>query len=397
VTGLDLVRLQLLVAEGEPLPFDAPPPVTGHAIEVRLYAEDAGHDWRPSTGTLRRFDLPHDESFVPLRRPGIRLDSAAENGSVVSAHYDPMLAKVIAWAPSRAEAARALADTLRRARLHGVTTNRDLLVRVLRDREFLAGGTDTAYLGRHPEVFAAWPETVEERCIVALAAALAGSVHTTAPWRALPSGWRNVVSAPQRVAFTAPWGPVEVTYRLDRSGALAQWSVDGSSGPVTLVQRSLDRVVLESQAPGASQRSLRSEERTGGAGTSGPVGVRRSFDIDAAPGVTYVDTAGGGVALIPVPRFLDSTVEEQAGSLLAPMPGTVGRVLVAAGAVVEAGDALVTIEAMKMEHTVRAPEAGTVAAILVAAGDQVEPGAPLAVLQPSNELHARHHPAAREE
>jgi propionyl-CoA carboxylase alpha chain len=356
VTGLDLVRLQLMVAEGEALPFDTPPPVQGHAIEVRLYAEDPGQDWLPATGTLHRFTVPHAATFDLLPRPGTRLDSAVADGSTISAHYDSMLAKIIAWSPDRAQAARALATTLRRAHLHGVTTNRDLLVRVLRDPEFLSGQTDTAYLERRPEVFLALLDTVDDQRLAALAAALAGSVDPAAPWRALPSGWRNVASGPQRVSFTAPSGVVEVSYRLDRSGQLAEWSVDGQTQPVTLLHRDPGTVVLE------------------------VAGVRHAFDINRTASASYVDSARGSVALGHLPSFPESIVESHPGSLLAPMPGTVGRVLVAPGAVVAAGDPLLTIEAMKMEHIVRAPEAGVVAEIRVRPGDQTEPGTPLAVL-----------------
>ena len=182
VTRLDLVRLQILVADGEPLPFSESPPMSGHAIEVRLYAEEPAHDWRPSTGTLHRFEMPHTVQFGAMSgdRAAVRLDSAVTHGSVVSPYYDPMLAKVIAWAPTRPEAARSLASALTRSQLHGVATNRDLLVRVLSDNEFGAGGTDTAYLGRHPEVFAPLVDTVDEQRLVCLAAALAGSAATGA-------------------------------------------------------------------------------------------------------------------------------------------------------------------------------------------------------------------------
>jgi propionyl-CoA carboxylase alpha chain len=361
VTGLDLVRLQLEIAEGEPLPFSEPPPVRGHAIEVRLYAEEPAHDWRPSVGTLHRFDIPHRTSFAPVPEAGIRLDSAVIDGSVVSPHYDPMLAKVVAWAPTRAQAARLLDASLVRARLHGVVTNRDLLVRVLRDPEFLAGGTDTAFLDRHPEVRAGLLSTVDlERA--ALAAALVAGVDEQAPWRALPAGWRNVVVFPQHARFAGSEGTVEVAYRLDRTGALAFWSVDGSPGePTVLLRRAANEVVLE------------------------VAGVRRMFTVNRAAGVSYVDFETGSAALVEVPRFAPATTQHAAGSLLAPMPGSVGRIEVAVGDVVKSGDLLLTLEAMKMEHTVRAPEAGVVTELRVRAGEQVEPGTLLAVITAESE------------
>jgi acyl-CoA carboxylase subunit alpha len=285
------------------------------------------------------------------------------DGAVVSPHYDPMLAKVIAWAPTRAQAARMLDAALVRARLHGVVTNRDLLARILRDAEFLAGGADTAFLDRHPEVRTALLSTVDVQ-YAALAAALAATVDERAPWRALPSGWRNVVSAPQHARFAGPEGEVDVAYRLDRTGALAFWSVgDVPGAPAVLLRRVPDEVVLEVD------------------------GVRRRFAVNRAAGVCYVDCDSGSAALVEIPRFAPSTVEHAVGSLLAPMPGAVGRVSVSVGDTVKAGDALLTIEAMKMEHAVRAPEAGLVTELRVRAGQQVEPGTLLAVVTAEAERH----------
>jgi propionyl-CoA carboxylase alpha chain len=339
VTGLDLVRLQLLVAAGEPLPFTEPPSARGHAIEVRLYAEDPGHDWRPATGTLHRFSFDDN----------VRVDSAVEDGSAVSVYYDPMLAKVIAHAPTRSEAARVLARSLAGAELHGVVTNRDLLIRVLGEPEFLAGGTDTAYLERHPEVFEPRLSTADQRARAGLAAALASTVDDRAPAGALPSGWRNVRSAPQQVSYTAPWGALDVEYVLDRSGALVDEQI-------RLVQRSPARVVLEVD------------------------GVRHTYRVHRVAGVSYVDHVDGSVALTEVPRFAPPTVERAPGSLLAPMPGAVGRVAVTLGQTVAAGDLLLTLEAMKMEHAVLAPDDGVVSELPVTPGTQVEPGTVLAVV-----------------
>jgi propionyl-CoA carboxylase alpha chain len=168
ITGLDLVALQLLVAEGKPLPTAVSAiMMNGHAIEVRLYAEDVAVGFRPASGTLNRFAFP--------RLPGIRVDAGVADGSVVSVHYDPMLAKIIAHGSTREQAARRLARALTEARLHGVTTNRDLLTGILREPEFLAGATDTGYLTRHdPAVLARSATAPGARQLHALAAALAG-------------------------------------------------------------------------------------------------------------------------------------------------------------------------------------------------------------------------------
>ncbi|WP_231985162.1 acetyl/propionyl/methylcrotonyl-CoA carboxylase subunit alpha, partial [Mycobacterium sp. E796] len=149
-TGLDLVELQLDVAAGGRLPAD-PPAAQGYSIEARLYAEDPAHGWQPQAGPVHTIDVPAVRAeFGALgHRTGIRLDSGIVDGSVVSIHYDPMLAKVISYAPTRRQAALVLADALARARLHGVRTNRELLVNVLRHPAFLDGATDTAFFDTH--------------------------------------------------------------------------------------------------------------------------------------------------------------------------------------------------------------------------------------------------------
>ncbi|MEU8186455.1 acetyl/propionyl/methylcrotonyl-CoA carboxylase subunit alpha [Micromonospora carbonacea] len=355
VTGLDLVRLQLLVAEGQPLPLAATPPPDGHAIEVRLCAEDPAHDHRPATGVLHRFAVPQVAGeFAPTR--GLRLDSGVADGSTVGVHYDSMLAKLVAWAPTRAEATRLLAGALARAELHGVTTNRDLLVRVLRSPAFAAAEVDTGFLDRHPDVFAPLLPA-DELPLAALAAALASAAarRAAAPVLAgLPSGWRNVPSFPQFTRYAGPDGDeIEVRYRLDRTGALADHSV---SSAVTLVQAAPDRVVLDVD------------------------GVRRAYAVHRVGSQVFVDGPDGAASLTELPRFPLPTAELAAGSLLAPLPGAVARVHVEVGQRVAAGDLLLTLEAMKLEHPVLAPADGVVAELPVPAGGQVDTGAVLAVV-----------------
>jgi propionyl-CoA carboxylase alpha chain len=354
VYGLDLVRLQLTVASGEPLPFggtgpkDAgPPPMRGHAVEARLYAEDPAAGWRPSTGLLHRFDVPASAAFRPLDTPGVRVDAGVEDGSAVGVHYDPMLAKVVAWAPTRSEAVRLLASTLSRARLHGPTTNRDLLVRILRDPRFLAGTADTGFLDAHPELLS----TVDDMALPALAAALASAAARA--HRVAPSGWRNVPSAPQVVTYQGPAGPVEVRYRFDRRGALAE-----STPAAVLVSADPGTVVLEVD------------------------GVRQAFAVSRVGDVSYVDGPSGSHALTEAPRFPLPVPDLPAGSLVAPLPATVGRVLVEPGRRVAAGELLLTLEAMKLEHPVHAPDSGVVTELPVRAGSAVDTGTVLAVITP---------------
>ncbi|SCF23427.1 biotin carboxylase N-terminal domain-containing protein [Micromonospora saelicesensis] len=369
--GLDLVRMQLLVAEGAPLPAQHHYPATrGYAIEVRLCAEEPAQGWRPATGTLHRFDVPGvDREFGWIQRAGLRLDSGVVAGSVVGVHYDSLLAKLIAVAPTRTEAARALAGALARAELHGVATNRDLLVRVLRSPEFAAAEIDTGFLDRHPEVFTPLLPA-DQVPLTALAAALAGAAHrrATAPvLGGLPSGWRNVPAVPQVSRFTGPDGDeIEIRYRLDRTGRLADWSstsaaeesAERPTAPtVALVEATPDRVVLDVD------------------------GVRRAYRVHRVGSAVFVDGPDGAASLAELPRLPLPTAAVAAGSLLAPLPGAVTRVHVQVGQRVAAGDPLLTLEAMKLEHPVLAPIDGVVAELPVPIGGQVQTGAVLAVIE----------------
>jgi propionyl-CoA carboxylase alpha chain len=292
--------------------------------------------------------------------PGLRVDAGVADGSEVSVHYDPMLAKLIAWGETRAEAAAKLAAALARARIHGVTTNRDLLVRILRHPEFLAGETDTHFLERNrPEVLGAPLLDAGGERLHALAAALAlqAERRASAPvLAALPSGWRNVPSADQEQAFERRGERVVVRYRFAREGLRAR--VDGEPVPAPRLHAAAsDAIDLEA------------------------AGVRRRYEISHAAERVFVDSALGASALRVPPRFPEPEAELAAGSLVAPMPGLVKQVCVAVGDRVAKGEALVVLEAMKMEQVIRAPRAGRVVALSARAGQQVEAGLVLAVIE----------------
>jgi len=372
VFGLDLVRLQLLIAEGAPLPMTGPPPMRGHAMEVRLCAEDPAYAWLPSTGTLHRFAVPEVASeFRPLIQPGLRLESGVEDGAVIGVHYDPMLAKLVAWAPSRVEAARLLAGTLARAHIHGVVTNRDLLVRVLRNPAFLDGGIDTGFLDRHPEVFAPLVSAMDTGKLSCLAAALASAAARRGPF---PAGWRNVPALTQVVGYDGPSGSVEVGYRFDRRGALAAWSVraalaDRAGIPGARDSGGDDQPLVAVVAAEPDRVSLDVN------------GVRMDFAVHRVADVSYVDSPDGLVTLAELPRF-PLPVAPTDGSLVAPLPGMVRRIMVVPGQRVAAGDLLLVLDAMTLEHPVHAPGAGIVTDLPVPAGGQVQTGTVLAVISP---------------
>lgn len=288
--------------------------------------------------------------------PGLRLDTGYTDGDTIGVHYDPMLAKVVAHAPTRTEAVRLLARALERARIHGPVTNRELLVRSLRHPDFLAARLDTGFYDRHLDALTPAPDEAESRR-AALAAALADAAarqHAPGPGPARFGAWRNISSQPRTKRYRAePDGTEhEAAYRTTRTGPVPE------TGERVIAARP-GRVTLE----------------TGG--------ITRHFDIAVHGVKAYVDTATGSYTLTALPRFTDPTDRTEPGSLLAPMPGTVVRVAdgLTEGSSVEAGQPLIWLEAMKMEHRILAPAAGTLTALHAAPGRQVEVGALLAVVQ----------------
>ncbi|HEU4361586.1 MAG TPA: biotin/lipoyl-containing protein, partial [Mycobacterium sp.] len=353
-TGCDLVELQLVVADGAMLDTE-PPAAHGHSIEARLYAENPARGWQPQAGTVHRIDIPAvTAQFHSLcQHTGVRLDSGVIDGSIVSIYYDPMLAKVISYAPTRSQAAAVLARALTRARLHGLRTNRDLLVNVLRHPAFLDGATDTAFFDTHGLTVLSAPlaDAAAVR-LSAIAAALADAAHnraTAAVMRSIPGGWRNLPSGFQVKSYLDDSGTEQhIEYRFTRSGLEI-------SDDVHLVSSAPDAVVLAD-------------------GT----GVAVSFAVARYGDDVYVDSPRGPVHLAALPRFPEPGSAVEQGSLLAPMPGNVIRLGADVGDPVAAGQPLIWLEAMKMEHTISAPTDGVLTQLNVKPGEQVEVGTVLA-------------------
>ena len=321
-------------------------------------ARDRGQDLRggpagrlrPAAGVLHRFAVPG--------LPGVRTDAGVADGSVVGVHYDSMLAKVIAHGPTRDAARRRLARALAEAQLHGVTTNRDLLVAVLREADFAAGRIDTGYLSGHPALLDAGRLGGLARDLHLAAAALAGQAERRAAARVLaaaPSGWRNVRSEDQHAEYLLDGERHEVRYRIGRDGLRV--SVGGRP------------------LPGAELGATTADEVELTAG-----GVTRRFAVHRVGHAVYVDSTLGSVALTEAERFPEPDAMAVAGSLRAPLPGTVVRVAAEVGQRVDAGDPIVILEAMKMEHVVASPGHGVVAEVAVRPGQTVEAGAELARL-----------------
>jgi propionyl-CoA carboxylase alpha chain len=296
----------------------------------------------------------------------------------VTPHYDSSLAGLVVWAPTRAEAVRTLAASLTRSQIHGVVTNRDLLVRVLRNSTFLSGSVDTGFLDKHPEAFAPLLSTVDAVRLSCLAAALAAAARRrerASGWSSLPSGWRNVPSGAQTAVFEGPNGAMEIGYQLNRSGDLAHWwvravdpdeldttgfgqpqSLPDDHPPVAIVSARPDRVMLD------------------------VAGVRLVLAVHRVGDRSYIDSPEGSVMLTELPRYpLPAPVDS---SLVAPMAGHVAGVHVVPGQRVSAGDLLLTLEAMTQQHQMHAPAPGIVTELVVQPGAQVEGGTVLGALVP---------------
>jgi acetyl/propionyl-CoA carboxylase alpha subunit len=365
-TGLDLVELQLAVADGGRLDAE-PPAAQGHSIEARLYAEDPARGWQPQAGLVHTFDVPGTRAqFSSLgQRTGIRLDSGIVDGSTVSIHYDPMLAKVISYAPTRRQSALVLADALARTRLHGLRTNRELLVNVLRHPAFLDGATDTAFFDTHGLAQLSAPLGDEGVVrLSAIAAALAEAAHnrvTAAVFGPMPSGWRNLTTGYQVKTYRDDEdNEHRVEYRFTRTGLVL-----AGDEPVHLVSSAPEEVVLADAS-----------------------GVACSFAVARYDRDVYVDSARGPVHFDAVPRFPEPGSSVAEGSLVAPMPGNVIRLGAQVGDTVTAGQPLIWLEAMKMEHTITAPSDGVLSSLNVTTGQQVEVGAVLAIVEAPDGAHS---------
>ncbi len=352
VTGLDLVRCQLEIATGETLPVGIDDlRLSGHAVEARLYAEDPERGV-PSTGRLHRFE--------PGPTPGLRYDAGVETGSRVSVAFDPMLAKVVAHAPTRTEALARLARGLLELQVHGVRTNRDQLLAVLRSEDFRRGDVDTNWLERLPI-----PRQDHEVVrIHAIAAALAGQEERrrAAPvLGTVPSGWRNLRSAGQQITFQAGDEPWELEYEVTKPARAS------TSGAATV-------------RCGGRTEDVRFRPVDGGRLDLRAGGVRRRVSVHRVGETSFVNTEDGQSELVTEDRFPGRGAGDVAGGCVAPVPGRVTVVAVAPGDEVAAGDVVAVIEAMKMEHRIVAHEAGTVVEVRVREGDGVEHGELLAVV-----------------
>jgi acetyl-CoA/propionyl-CoA carboxylase biotin carboxyl carrier protein len=349
VTGIDLVEQQLRVAAGERLTVRPGPP-DGHAIEVRVYAEDPTRGFLPTGGRVLALHEPADL---------LRVDSALVPGLVVGSDYDPMLAKYIAHGPTRDDALRRLRAGLRSTEILGVTTNLGFLQRLLTDDDVVAGRLDTELVERSMDRLVAGEPPADLLVAAALERALAAESTTGDPWD-LPGGWRLGEHAWSTWLVAVAGGePVEV--RLRGRADRAEVAVADRDPVTAAAHRDGPDLVLTTE------------------------GTTRRFACARDGDVLWLGVDGRAWPLTETGRLAAAATATGAattGPLTSPMPGTVLAVRTAVGAHVAEGTPLVVVEAMKMEHTITAAVAGVVAQVYVRAGQQVALDEPLAVVDP---------------
>ena len=346
VTGIDLVYEQIKIARGEELEFTQDDiSWHGHSIEARLYAEDPGNNFLPEVGTLIAYDTE--------MAGDIRWDSGVEQGYKVGTDFDPMLSKVIAWAPNRIDAINKLARGLEKAHFGGVKTNRDFLISCLRNESFINGNTTTDFIEREKPN---GEQVLSENQIFNASAAIAlwiamGNRASDEVTDFMPSNWTNGRMPHQRIKLIILKNEIEIKYQLKRSGL---FEVMGTNCKIHAVDES---------------------------GIDVEVGSHRFFaQVTRADDQILINMPFGDLDAVIVPRFIEPGNEVPEGGLVAPMPGKVIEVKVKKGDKVKAGDTLIIIEAMKMEHSIKATENGKVTKLMVSLNQQVDNGATLLVL-----------------
>jgi 3-methylcrotonyl-CoA carboxylase alpha subunit len=353
VTGLDLVEWQIRVANGEPLP-PAPDAPRGHAIEARIYAEDPSRDFLPSIGRLIHLRMPHPRS-------GVRVDTGVREGDEITPFYDPMIAKLIVHAEDRPRAVRKLAAALEKCEIVGVRSNLGLLRAIAAHPAYAEGDVDTGFIPRHPDVL---DDTTEAFDDIALAAVV---LDTLAAQR----------GAPQPGDPHSPWDEPD-SWRLN--GDATQTLMLEIGGHATAVHTIADGTTTRFTIGGISHTAEKLEAhaiRLDGA-------IHRPRIVTHGDSRTVILRGRNTTIRVIDPLAPPRAAETAVGSLAAPIPARVTRILAALGDTVAKGAVLLTLEAMKMELTIAAPFAGIVRELRHAAGDMVQEGTILAVLTPAD-------------
>ncbi|MEO1250317.1 MAG: biotin/lipoyl-containing protein, partial [Pseudomonadota bacterium] len=346
ITGHDLVEWQLRVAAGEPLPVDQSDlAISGHAVEARIYAEDPSRDFMPGIGTLHHFRPPPEAN-------GLRIDSGVGEGDSIGPYYDAMIAKVIAHGPTRTEALSRLSKALADFRVAGCRTNIGFLSALIGHPDFAAGLPNTGLIERDLAALTAQPELPDAALATAALSALGMLGHESSndPWQSL-SGFRL-------------WGLAQRTVELTIGGQ--PLSVEAVQGRDNLVHAKVDERALSARLTDQGQGWL----------TLDVAGHRNTVHYAATQDGLTVFADGQDVSISIPDEFAGADPAATALSTIrAPLPGRISHVAVSQGDAVEAGDRLVVLEAMKMEHTLAAPRDGTISELHCSAGDQVQEGA----------------------
>ncbi|HSF95925.1 MAG TPA: acetyl/propionyl/methylcrotonyl-CoA carboxylase subunit alpha [Thermohalobaculum sp.] len=348
ITGLDLVEWQLRVASGEPLPLaQADIPLVGHALEARIYAEDAGREFMPATGRLSRLTLPHALA---------RVDSGVAEGDTVTPHYDPMIAKVITHGPDREAAFAAMEAALAASHADGVVTNIAFLEQLIRHGGVRAGHIDTGLIARDLDTLTAAPEAAPADL------ALAGGALTGLLAPAPLAGWRSWGAGRSHAQLARATGPGEAVLEdISLTPSARGLALESASGAVTLTVRPLDGTAWQ---------------------VTGTSGTRRVHLHEGAGSVTLVRDGARLTFSLSDPMTAAEEAGEAGDHIAAPLPGLIKSLNVAPGQQVSAGDVLAVMEAMKMEHSLTAPRDGTVGEVMVRNGEQVDEGTLLISLEP---------------
>ena len=351
ITGLDLVKLQIEIAEGKPLPFAQPDLKTsGHAIEARLYAEDPDNDFLPATGTIHDWHCPAME--------GLRIDAGIEVGSEIGINYDPMLAKLIAHGATRDEAIRNLRYALRSLSIQGVTTNQEFLLRLLGRTEFSHGNAHTGFIAEHLAELTNTEDAELDRT-----AAIASALYWQKSWQTSDTLMMNLPPSYRNNPVRNP----SLKLQIGKQETIVSWRhIASNQFEVNVLDATAQAQVLSCDA-----RHLRLVID----------GVQRSFRLTEIGAQLFIHSSLGSRTITRLPRHPEVQAAAEQGSMTSPMPGLVAKILVTVGQVVKAGDPLLILEAMKMEQTMRAAVDGVVETIRVAEGEIVGPGAMLITLK----------------
>jgi acetyl-CoA carboxylase biotin carboxylase subunit len=366
ITGLDLVRWQIMVAQGESLPLNQAEidaltdTVGGAAVECRLYAEDPYNDFLPANGTIL--------SWKPIYDEDARYDSGVQTGSKISTYYDPLLAKIITHGPNRFEATAKMIKALSDLVVLGVTTNRDYLLKILSHPSYLAGAIDTEFIDRYQQDLAEQAPSEELRTVYAVAAGLYQQSIRKKESEYLPSmstGFRNILWRKQEAVYDMPGGEKTIYYR-DAGKSTFEITADEQDYSAEILEIGEDFIRIEFD------------------------GAQHNFSVamtgDADNETLYLHGIALTMVMKVVPRFPDVEAEQElSGGYKSPMPGTIIKVSVEVGANVNEFDPLVIMESMKMEQTIYAEETGVVKEIFVSEGDVIDAGATLIVIEGEGE------------